>query len=293
MNNIEQISSIKNGDDGFPESLRGIPSAPKILYYRGKLPGTDEKFIAVVGSRVCSDYGKRIANDICQGLTSAGAVIISGLAPGIDTLAHAAAVTNRNRTIAVLGTGIDKPSIYPQSNLDLSDGIVNNGGCLLTEYPNGTRGAKFTFPQRNRIIAGLSMATVVIEAKLKGGSLITANLAKKYGKPVFAVPGPVYSLNSEGCNDLIRQGATLVRNAKDILSALNLSTMPEPGKQQINAGSPEERSILEALSEEALEIDKIIIKTKLPAQIVLSIIPVLEIKGSIKNIGGMKYYSNR
>jgi DNA processing protein len=292
MDNIGQISFIKNGEDGFPERLRNIPSAPKILYFRGQLPVEDEKFIAVVGSRICSDYGKRAANDICQKLVDAGFIIVSGLAPGIDTLAHTVAVENHCRTVAVLGTGIDKTSLYPQSNLDLSGEIVKNGGCLLSEYPEGTRGAKFTFPQRNRIIAGLSLATIIIEAKQRSGSLITATLAKKYGKPVFAVPGSIYSLNSGGCNELIRQGAILTRNAEDVLTALGLS-IPEKAAKSLNTANPEEKLILEAISGEALEIDKIIAKTKLAPQTVLSVIPVLEIKGIIKTAGGTKYYLNK
>jgi DNA processing protein len=283
-----EIEKIDKDSEAFPNCLRDMPSAPKVLYFRGKLPANDEKRVAMVGSRVCSDYGRRAGADIAQGLVDAGFTIVSGLTQGVDTIGHTAAVESGRRTIAVLGTGIDRASLYPQSNLDLSEKIVNNGGCLLSEYPPGMHGAKYTFPQRNRIVAALSKAVVVIEAKIKSGSLITARWAQKMGKPVFALPGSIYALNSGGCNDLIRQGAILIRNASDILEALGHAVTPSQQKTLFGA-TPEENLILEALSEEALEMDKIITKTTLPPQTVLSIIPVLEIKGLVKNIGGMKY----
>jgi len=286
-----EIEKIDKDNSLFPDCLRNIPSAPKVLYFRGEPPRNGEKCIAMVGTRLCSDYGRRIGADIAQGLVDAGFTIVSGMTQGIDTVGHTAAVESRRRTIAVLGTGIDRQSLYPKANLDLSEEIVKNGGCLLSEYPAGTRGAKFTFPRRNRIVAGLSVAVIVIEAKIKSGSLITANLAKKYGKPVFAVPGSIYSLNSGGCNELIRQGATLVRNSADILEALGYAG-PQIKKNTPAGVTPEENLILKALNEEALEMDKIIAATGLAPQTVLSSIPVLEIKGLVKNIGGLKYYLN-
>lgn len=286
-----EILKIEKDQIGFPKCLINIPSVPKALYFRGILPKDDEKMIAIVGSRICSDYGRRAANDISQGLIDAGFTIVSGLAPGIDTIGHAIAIENHARTVAVLGTGIDRQSLYPQSNLDLSEKIVNNGGCLLSEYPAQTRGARFTFPQRNRIIAALSRAIVIIEAKIKSGSLGTAQWAKRLGKPVFAIPGSIYSLNSGGCNELIRNGAILTRNSADILETLGHKTQEQ--KQILIGATPEENLILEAITQEELEIDKIINKTKIPAHKVMAIIPVLEIKGLIKSIGGIKYYRNK
>ena len=284
-----EIEKIGREDARFPESLRAMKSGPKVLYCRGILPQSGEKMFAIVGSRLCSDYGRRAASEIAQGLVEAGCTIVSGLAPGIDTIGHTIAVENGKRTIAVLGTGLDPKSLYPQINLDLSQEIVKNGGCLLSEYPAGTRGARFTFPQRNRIVAGLVQGVAVIEAKVKSGSLGTVLWAKKLGKPVFAVPGSIYSLNSGGCNELIRQGATLVRNADDILVALGHE--PQTVQKTIFTGAnPEESAILEALSGEALETDKIVNSTGLTAATVLSTLTVLEIKGSIKSIGGMKFF---
>ncbi len=286
-----EIEKIGQEDARFPDGLRAMKSGPKVLYFRGKLPQPDEKMAAIVGSRVCSDYGRRAASEIAQGLAEAGFSIVSGLAPGIDTIGHETALEHGGRTIAVLGTGLNRENLYPQANLDLSEEIVNNGGCLLSEYPAGTRGARFTFPQRNRIVAGLSMAVVVIEAKIRSGSLGTVLWAKKLGKPVFAVPGSIYSVNSGGCNELIRQGATLVRNAQDILAGVGQVT--EIRQKTIHFGeNPDEISILEVLGGEALETDKIIAATGLAAATVLSVLAVLEIKGRIKSIGGMKYYRN-
>jgi len=191
-----------------------------------------------------------------------------------------------------LGTGIDEKSIYPKENIKLTRKILETGGALISEYPPGTRGTNFTFPQRNRIISGLSLGVLVIEAKQKSGALITANYAFSQNRKVFAVPGPIYSLNSRGPHVLIKQGAKLVENANDILKQLNL---PLKGKvEEISGETKEEQLILDALKEEFLYIDKIIEKTKLSAAIIASTLAVLEIKGKVRNLGGNIYaISNR
>ncbi len=198
------------------------------------------------------------------------------------------AIERNGRTIAVLGTGLDEKSIYPKENIKLARKIIEKGGCLISEYPAGTRGTQFTFPQRNRIVAGLSLGVLVIEAKEKSGALITANWAKKYGRKVFAVPGPVHSSNSKGPHKLIKEGAKLVENANDILSELDL---PEIKKQlgKIKGETEEENLILSALKEESLYIDKIIEKTKLTAAAAASTLAILEIKGKVRNLGGNVY----
>ena len=186
-----------------------------------------------------------------------------------------------------MGTGLDTKNIYPQSNLKLAQKILESGGCLISEYPSGTRGANFTFPQRNRIVSGLSLGVLVIEAKEKSGALITAEWAKKQGRKVFAVPGPIHSSNSKGPHKLIKEGARLVENANNILLELNL---PEITKSALAEGENlEENLILEPLKEESLYIDKIIEATKLPAQKVASTLAILEIKGKVKNLGGNVY----
>ena len=288
---MDEIKTITIKDKSYPKLLKEIKDAPEILYVRGKILSEDS-FFAVVGTRMASSYGKQIALEIAGELAEAGLTIVSGLAPGIDTFAHTAAVERNKRTIAVLGTGLDEKSIYPQSNLKLAQRILETGGCLISEYPPGTPGSKFTFPQRNRIISGLSLGVLIVEAKQKSGALITANWAKKQGRKIFAVPGSVHSLNSKGPHYLIKAGAKLVENANDILKELNLPKITRPGRVE-KGENEEENLILEALKEEALYIDKIIEKTKLSAQKVASLLAVLEINGKVKNLGGNIYGLSR
>jgi len=221
---MEEIKKITIKDEEYPKLLKEIKNPPKILYVRGEiLP--DDSFFAVVGTRRFSSYGKQVALEIAVDLAETGLTIISGLAPGIDTFSHQACVERGKRTIAILGTGLDEKSIYPQSNLELSRKIIETKGCLISEYPPGTSGTRFTFPQRNRIISGISKGILVIEAKEKSGSLITANYAFMQKRKVFAIPGPIFSSNSRGTHKLIKEGAKLVENANDILKELNLNCL--------------------------------------------------------------------
>ena len=283
----EEIRILKIGDKNYPKLLKKIKNAPEVIYYRGELNPGDQCF-AIVGTRRFSSYGKQVALEIAGDLAETGLTIVSGLAPGIDTFAHTAAVERRKRTIAVLGTGLDEKSIYPQSNLKLAQRILETGGCLISEYPPGTRGTQFTFPKRNRIISGLSLGILVVEAKERSGALITAEWAKKQGRKIFAIPGPIHSLNSRGCHYLIKQGAKLVERANDILKELNLPYSTS-GVGYLTGGTPEENLILEVLKEGPLYIDKIIEKTKLSAQKVASNLAILEIKGKVKNLGANVY----
>ena len=216
---MPEIKTIATEDKEYPKLLKRILEPPKTLYFRGKLLPNENCF-AIVGTRCCSDYGRQMALEIGGDLAESGLTIVSGLAEGIDTYSHLAAVEREKRTIAILGTGLDEKSIYPQSNLKLVKKILEAGGCLISEYPPGTHGTKFTFPERNRIIAGMSLGVLVIEAKKRSGSLITAMWTKRQGKKVFAVPGPIHSSSSKGCHYLIKKGATLVENANDILKEL-------------------------------------------------------------------------
>ena len=283
----EEIRILKIGDKNYPKLLKKIKDAPEVIYYSGELNPGDQCF-AIVGTRRFSSYGKQVALEIAGDLAETGLTIVSGLAPGIDTFAHTAAVERRKRTIAVLGTGLDEKSIYPQSNLKLAQRILETGGCLISEYPPGTRGTQFTFPKRNRIISGLSLGILVVEAKERSGALITAEWAKKQGRKIFAIPGPIHSLNSRGCHYLIKQGAKLVERANDILKELNLPYSTS-GVGYLTGGTPEENLILEVLKEGPLYIDKIIEKTKLSAQKVASNLAILEIKGKVKNLGANVY----
>jgi DNA processing protein len=286
----EAIKTLKLSDLDFPAELKTIPQPPKVIYTRGRLK--KETRVAIVGTRLCSDYGKLVAANIAQELVEAGIVIVSGLTPGIDTIAHKTAVENKARTIAVLGTGLDKRSIYPQTNVVLAENILENDGLLISEYPPGMHGARYSFPQRNRIIAGLSLAVVVIEAKEKSGSLITAGWALKQGKLIFAIPGSVYSANSQGCHQLIKKGAILARNAKDILDGIGIDSQQSLGIKTGFEGSEEEILIFKSLREGALDVDKIILTTGLPAKKVLSLLPILEIKGKIRDLGENIYALN-
>jgi len=284
---MPEIIKINIENENYPCRLKETKDAPKVLYCRGKLK-PEENCFAIVGTRRYSSYGKQMALEIAGDLIEAGLIIVSGLAPGIDTFSHQAAVERNRRTIAVLGTGLDERTIYPQSNLKLSQKILETGGCLISEYPAGTPGSQFSFPQRNRIISGLSLGVLVVEAKEKSGALITAEWAKKQGRKIFAVPGPIHSSNSKGPHKLIKQGAKLVENANDILKELNLP--PASTKTVlVGNGSEEENLILKILKEEALYIDKIIEKTKLPASTIASTLAVLEIKGKVRNLGNNVY----
>ena len=285
---MEEIKEIKIEDKNYPELLKKIPDPPKTLYFRGELK-KEELCFGVVGTRRYSAYGRQSTIDIVGKLIEKGLTIVSGLAPGIDTFAHQTCVERKKRTIAVLGTGLDEKSIYPQSNIGLTRKIIETGGCLVSELSPGTPGSKFTFPKRNRIISGLSYGLLVIEAKNKSGSLITARYAFEQKRNVFAVPGPIYSSNSAGPHKLIKKGAKLVDNPNDILQELNLPVFESKDNQINNADNPEELLVLGALKEEPLHIDKIIEKTKLKTTTVASTLAVLEIQEKVRNLGGNIY----
>lgn len=285
-----EIRTIKFGDELYPKPLKEIPGSPKTLYLRGELLKNETCF-AIVGTRRCSSYGKQIAQEIAGNLTEAGLTIVSGMARGIDSFAHKACLERDGKTIAILGTGIDEKSIYPQENLRLSREIIRKGGALISEFPPGTPGYPSHFPQRNRIISGLSLGVLVVEAKQKSGALITAHWAKKQKKKVFAIPGPIHSLNSKGCHYLIKKGAKLVENANDILREFKLPL--QKGDKKLKGETKEEQLILDALEKETLYIDKIIEKTKLNPAKTASSLAILEIKGKVRNLGGNIYALSR
>ncbi len=285
---MEEIKTININDKKYPELLKKIPDPPNVLYFKGEILPKEPCF-AIVGTRRFSSYGKQVALEIARDLANAGLTIVSGLAPGIDTFVHQSVIEQNKRTIAILGTGIDKKSIYPQSNLKLSEKILKSKGCLISEYPPGTPGSKFSFPARNRIISGLCVGVLIIEAKIKSGALITAHHAKKQNRKIFAVPGSIYSSNSKGSHYLIKKGAKLVESASDILKELNLGLSMSDTDRLIIGKCLEENLILDVLKEEALHIDKIIKKTKLKTSEIISILANLEMQGKIRNLGGNIY----
>jgi DNA processing protein len=226
------VRVVPRGFPGYPASVAGLASAPGLLYFRGELTPADAGAVAIVGSRNCTSYGKKLAEQIARGLARAGITVVSGLARGIDGCAHRGALDAGGRTVAVLAGGLSQ--IYPPEHADLADAVASNG-CLLTETPMTVDPQPGMFPARNRIISGLSRAVVVIEANAKSGALITARHAAEQGREVFAVPGAVDSAASAGCLELIRTGARLVRSADDILEDLRGIAAIEPPKQETGA----------------------------------------------------------
>jgi DNA processing protein len=292
---MEEIKQIRIEDENYPRLLKKISNPPRILYYVGAFLD-DELPFGVVGTRRCSPYGKQVTSLIVSDLVDAGFTIVSGLAPGIDTIAHKIAVEKNKRTIAVLGTGLDQASFYPKENIGLARKIVELDGCLISEYPPGTKGTNFTFPQRNRLISGLSLAVLVTEAKEKSGALITANWAFSQRRKVFAVPGPVYSSTSAGPNNLIKNGAKLVASANDILKEFSLFNLKCKMKSPSLSATPQDKKeylILNALNQEPLSIDNILEKTKLDASIVSSTLALMEISGKVRDLGGGIYALTR
>lgn len=286
---VPGMRKIALQDKSYPALLKEIHDPPKAIYIKGEIIPQDKVAIAVVGTRKCTPYGKRATDDIAGDLAKLGITIVSGLAEGIDTSAHKAALENKGRTIAVLGTGMDRQSFYPASNFSLLEKIAQNG-AVISEYPPGTRGTKFTFPQRNRIISGLSLGTVVIEAPEKSGALITAALAIEQNREVFAVPGSIYEKNSQGPNRLIKMGAKSVIDIEDVLEELNLlHLLTTKKKTKIKPENKEEEIILSLLSAQPIHIDEIIKKSKLPTSIVNSTLMILELKKGARNLGKGNY----
>ena len=279
----EKIKEMTIEDINYPPLLKKISKPPRSLCVRGNLDLGNRPTIAVVGTRRCSDYGKRAAIDLVSGLSKAGCVIVSGLAIGIDSIAHQTALDNNAKTIAVLGSGIDDNSIYPQGNVPLAKKIIDAKGAIVSEYAVGTKPELYYFPERNRIIAGLSQAILIIEAKEKSGALITAKYGLKENKPVFAIPGSIYSPNSAGCHYLIKNGAKLVVSANDILEVLDIDKVTLPSQ---NAYSPGEKTIIDIIGIEPTHIDQIIQKSKLGAAKVIPLLTNMEAEGKIRNIGG-------
>ncbi|MEK7519918.1 MAG: DNA-processing protein DprA [Patescibacteria group bacterium] len=279
MNNIREVT-INNKE--YPERLRNIHTPPKKLFVRGALPPDDAVTIAIVGSRKCTAYGKQAAYDLAYALAARGVVIVSGMALGIDGEAHKGALDAGGVTVAVLGTGVDDKSIYPHTHTSLAKSIMEHG-AVISEYETGTPALPHQFPERNRIISGLSLGVVVVEASEKSGSLITANFALEQGRDVFAVPGPIYAQTSRGANFLIQRGAKLVLSADDILTELGITTDTKGGS---TVGLTEEETVvISCLSAEPLTVDDIITQSHLNAETVLIALTMLELKNTITHVG--------
>ena len=284
------IKTITYLDDNYPISLNNIYDSPAVLYKKGELKKVDRFAIAIVGARKATAYGKWACEKFTKELVDLGVTIISGLALGIDSVAHKTALKCGGRTIAILGNGLDIK--YPRNNENLYDEIRKNG-AILTEFPIGTQPLAFNFPQRNRIISGLSLAVIVIEAKEKSGSLITAHHALEQGKDIFAVPGNINSIYSAGTNKLIKDGAFPLLDIDDILYEVNELKLKNYKDKSINIDystlSETEIQIVDIIKEGPIHCDMIVYKTGLDTSTVISVLTILELKGIIKELTSRTY----
>jgi len=284
------IKFIKADDPDYPQQLREIKSAPFILFYRGNLKLLKQKQLAVVGTRRYTEYGKMVTEKLIPQIARAGIIITSGMAQGIDSLAHQATVEAGQPTIAVLGAGIleTEKNSYARKMMDY---ILANDGLIISEYPPLFPAGKYTFPARNRIVSGLSLGALVIEAGVKSGTLITANYALEQNREVFAVPGNIFSDKSPGTHQLIKNGAQVVTSADDVLEALNFaptqgSLFDQPTPE---FDDPEEELIFKKLSLDPIVIDKLAKLCKLKATTVSAKLSLLELKGLARNVGGGRF----
>ena len=282
------VEAILRPDSRYPARLREIPDAPPVLYLKGSWEPKDDWSVAVVGTRRATTYGREATIELVQGLARHRVTVVSGLARGIDTVAHHTALNAGGRTIAVLANGLDE--VYPPENRRLAEQIVEQG-ALISDYPLGTRPRAEYFPRRNRILSGVALGTLVVEGGYKSGSMITARSSTEQNREVFAVPGSIFSPQSEGPLSLIRDGATPVRRAEDILEALNLTMLGA----QLDFGraappeSPEERAVIGALTREPTHIDEVARNSGLAASVVSGTLTMLELKGLARDVGSMQY----
>ncbi|MGE5195206.1 MAG: DNA-processing protein DprA [Deltaproteobacteria bacterium] len=287
------VDLVLQHDSGYPAALGRICDPPGVLYCKGKLEPRDELAVAIVGSRRCTVYGRQQAERLAGALARAGLTIVSGLARGIDAAAHRGALEAGGRTIAVLGTGL--ANIYPPEHAELAAVIVQHG-AMLAEVPLGTAPLPGLFPQRNRIVAGLSMGVVVVEASRNSGAMHTVRHALEQGREVFAVPGRIDSLASEGCHDIIRDGATLVRHADDILQGLGPLVAPvrSGGDQSVHTArelllDEQERRILNLVPVDPVHVDEILREAGIEPSRALATLTVLEMRRLVRRLPGSQY----
>lgn len=284
------INKINIQDRNYPKVLKEIHNPPRNIYIRGNFHPDDSNAIGIVGTRNHTNYGKQVAQQITRDLVRAGITIVSGLAKGIDTFVHKAALENKGRTIAVLGSSINENSIYPTCNQKLANKISKQG-AVISEHPPETKPEKWFFAQRNRIISGLSLGVLVIEAPQKSGALITASQALEQNREVFAIPGSIYSPNSAGTNRLIQMGAKLVTKANDILEELHLPLLNEENAQ-FDPENKWEKILLSIISKKPTDAKEIARQNNLDIGIVNSTLISLELRGVVKNIGEGRYIKN-
>ena len=281
------VSVVILDDPAYPTSLREIADPPPVLYVRGDLSPADDWAIAVVGTRRASTYGRQATERIVSDVARAGVTVVSGLARGIDTYAHRAALAAGGRTIAVLGSGLDR--LYPEENRALA-AQIELSGAVLSEFPLGTPPDAMNFPRRNRIVSGLARATLVVEADVKSGAMITATQAAEQGRDVFAVPGSIFSPFSSGPHQLIREGAKIVTDATDILEELHLTAVVEQrATREALPADPTEAALLRLLSDEPTHVDDLTRAAEFPSSTVTATLTILELKGLARQLGSMQY----
>ncbi|XLQ19772.1 MAG: DNA-processing protein DprA [Candidatus Moraniibacteriota bacterium] len=292
----EEIEIITIQDEQFPKNLKTITSPPFVLYVRGNLDLLKSPSIAVVGSRKISDYGKHAITTIIRDIAKSGITIVSGLALGTDALAHRETLDASGTTIAVLGGGIDDKTITPRSHINLANQILDNGGAIISEYPIGIQPNRGTFPARNRIMAGLTTATVIIESTAKSGTLITAQHAHKFKRNLFALPGSIFTTNSVGPNMLIREGKAKALlcsdDIKDLFKDVLKDTSKSSGRTCPSTTLTEHQKMLfETIKKhpDGVNINTIIKETKLDGSTISSELTMMEIDGIVKNIGNQTY----
>jgi len=289
------VSIITWEDAEYPDLLRNIHTPPMVLYTKGLVECLSSPCLAIVGARAATSYGRQVSENMAYQLAQHDIAIVSGLALGIDAASHNGALNANGRTIAVLGCGIDV--VYPRQNQALYEKIAQNG-LLVSEYPFGTQPESFRFPARNRIISGLSLGVLVVEAARHSGSLITAELALEQGREVFAVPGMVHSPKSEGTHRLLKEGAKLVQHVDDIFEELPLIASPGSQEEEQQASqnsaprqisSPEEKQVFSFLEVYPKPIDEIISATGLAPSTVNELLLLLELKGMVETLPGKQY----
>lgn len=287
--NRMDVSAVTLDSPEYPAMLRQIADAPAVLYVKGSLKGDDKFAIALVGPRKPTPYGSSVAEGLSTGLAESGFTVVSGMARGIDTIAHVSSIRTGGRTIAVLGSGIDMP--YPPENRGLMKKIADSG-CVVSEFPLGTKPLRENFPARNRVISGLSLGVVVVEATRDSGSLITAGCALEQNREVFAVPGNINSLNSAGTNELIRKGAKLVQTPEDIIEELApvlkgyIKKRERPGIEITG----EDKKVCDILTGEPKHIDVISRELAVSSAKALAVLLSLELKGIVKQADGKRFY---
>ncbi len=275
----------------YPSLLRQVANPPPILYIRGQLTPADDWSLAVVGTRRATTYGKECTRLLASGLAENNITVVSGLAYGIDTEAHSTALKAGGRTLAVLGNGVDH--FYPPENKKLAQAIIENG-ALISEYPLGTRPESGNFPRRNRIISGLSLGVLIVEGAIQSGARITADYALEQGRDVFAVPGSILRTGGGGPNHLIQNGATLVTKIEDILEELNLMMVSQHVEARaIIPDNETEATLLQNLSAEPVHVDDLGRLTGLTASEISSALTIMELKGMVRQVGGMNYIAAR